>query len=164
MTTEDRKHPFVTYLQDHAQDRAMLAELRRGLGRSPGEAPGMFPYVVPFVHQRYEENNLYMLASLFALHPASTDEGNMGRHLYQYIGVVGDEAATTRRFVQLLNLRRESLDSPLRQHISILKSKDIPVNWHRLLYDLNYWDHEARFVQKNWASEFWRSSNKQAKS
>jgi CRISPR system Cascade subunit CasB len=161
MTGENQKHPFVVYLEEHAEDRAMLAELRRGLGRLPGEAPSMFPYVVPFVHQRYEEHNLYLLASLFALHPRSAEEGNMGSHLQRYIEEVGDDAATTRRFVQLLNLRRDALDSPLRQHISMLKSKDIPVNWHQLLFDLNSWGHEARFVQKNWARAFWRSPKAQ---
>lgn len=163
MTTETQKHPFVTYLEDHSEDRAMLAELRRGLGRLLGEAPSMFPYVVPFVHHRYEERNLYLIASLFALHPVPADEGNMGAHLHRYGEAVGDDAATatTRRFVQLLNLHHDALDSPLRQHISILKSKDIPVNWHQLLFDLNNWSHEARFVQKNWASAFWRSTKTQ---
>ena len=149
MTDINQRHPFVTYLEAHTEDPAMLAELRRGLGRLPGEAPSMFPYVVPFVHQRYEERNLYLLASLFALHPRSTEDGNMGSHLHRYKEEVGDDAATTRRFVQLLNLRRDALDSPLRQHISMLKAKDIPVNWHQLLYDLNRWEHEAHFVQKN---------------
>lgn len=158
---EERKHPFVSYLEQHAEDRAMLAELRRGLGKMPGEASGMFPYVVPFVHNRFEEANLYLVASLFALHPVSTHEGNMGAHLHRYSEAVGDDAATTRRFVQLLNLRWDALDSPLRQHISMLKSKDIPVNWHQLLFDLNNWNHEARFVQKRWASAFWRSPKTQ---
>lgn len=160
MTDEQRKHPFVDYLEKHAEDRAMLAELRRGLGRAPGETPGMFPYLVPFVRASYEEDNLYLIASLFALHPVSTDSGNMGSHLHQYVQTVGDGTATERRFVQLLNLHRDSLASPLRQHISMLKAKDIPVNWHQLLHDLTHWGHDARFVQKRWASQFWRSSDK----
>ncbi len=164
MTDETRQHPFVNYLQLHAEDRAMLAELRHGLGRLPGEAPGMFPYVVPFIHHGYEEANLYLIAALFALHPVSAAKGNMGTHLLSYTQEVGADAATSRRFVQLLNLRRETLDSPLRQHISMLKSKDISVNWHQLLYDLNGWSHDARYVQKKWAREFWHSSNKQPKS
>ena len=117
----------------------------------------MFPYLVPFVHRQYEEDNLYLIASLFALHPLSTDSGNMGSHLHTYVQAVGDASATERRFVQLLNLHREALVSPLRQHISILKAKDLPVNWHQLLYDLNYWDHSTRFVQKQWAREFWHA-------
>lgn len=159
MVAEKRKHPFVSFLEEHAEDRAMLAQLRRGLGRLPGEVPSMFPYVVPFVHRRHEEANLYMLASLFALHPVSIDEGNMGSHVYRYTRVVGDDSTATRRFMRLLNLRRDTLDSPLRQYISIFKSKNIPVNWHRLLIDLNYWDHDARYVQKNWARGYWGSTD-----
>ncbi len=161
MIDKQKKYPFIDYLQKHAEDRAMLAELRRGLGRAPGEAPGMFPYLVPFVHVSSEEDNLYLIASLFALHPVSTETGNMGSPLYAYVQSVFDGAATERRFVQLLNLHSNSLVSPLRQHISMLKAKDIPVNWHQLLHDLSYWGHHSRFVQKRWASQFWRSSDKQ---
>jgi CRISPR system Cascade subunit CasB len=153
--TEEKKHPLITFLEQHTDDRAMLAELRRGLGRTPGEAASMFPYVMPFIGNRYEEDNLFLVASLFALHPVSSKSGNLGQHLHSYVQVVGDAAATTRRFVQLLNLRRETLDTPLRQHISLLKAQEIPVNWHQLIRDLGYWSHEDRFVQKEWASAYW---------
>jgi CRISPR system Cascade subunit CasB len=160
MSDETRLHPFITFLQQRTDDRAMLAELRRGLGRKPGEAPGMFPYVVPFVHHRDEEANLYLIASLFALHPASAQTGNLGSRLRRLANTLGDDTATTRRFVQLLNQHREALDTPLRQHISILKAHDIGVNWHQLLYDLGYWSHEDHFVQKRWADAYWRQKPK----
>jgi CRISPR system Cascade subunit CasB len=160
MSEDTKQHPFISYLEKHADDRAMLAELRRGLGRKPGEAPGMFPYIVPFVHpaNTREEANLYMIASLYALHPLSIQAGNMGAHLRTLADKLGDAAATTRRFVQLLNQSRAALDTPLRQHVSLLKSQDVSINWHQLLYDLNYWSHDERFVQKRWAERYWRSS------
>lgn len=164
MSEENKQHPFITYLEGHADDRAMLAELRRGLGRTPEESPGMFQYVMPFVHEhtsRWEETNMYSIASLFALHPVSAAKGNIGEHLHSYVLAVGDDAATTRRFVQLLRQDRPSLDIPLRQHISILRSKEIPVNWHQLMFDLNYWDHPNRFVQKRWARGYWRPVRQQ---
>lgn len=165
MTDNTRQHGFITYLEEHREDRAMLAELRRGLGREPGEASGMFPYVLPFVHEQWQESSLYLIASLFALHPVSAAGGNMGDHLRTYANEVGDDAATTRRFVQLLNLHRAALDSPLRQHISLLKAKDIPVNWHDLLSALYGWNHPDRYIQKGWASSYWRSAdNSQSKS
>lgn len=157
MSEPTKQHPFIAYLQSHVDNRAMLAELRRGLGRKPGEAPGMFPYVVPFVHDQYDEGNLYLIASLFALHPSLTSNGNMGDHLHALKAALGDDAATTRRFVQLLNRSRSDLDIPLRQHISILKAKEIPINWNQLLSDIRNWDHPARYVQKRWASAYWRS-------
>jgi len=164
MSDETKHHPFIAFLQQRADDRAMLAELRRGLGRKPGEAPGMFPYVVPFVHDLYDEANLYLIASLFALHPVSGQTGNMGGHLRGLATTLGDDTATTRRFVQLLNQHRAALDTPLRQHVSLLKAHEVGIYWQQLLYDLRYWDHENRFVQKQWADAYWRSPAKTAQS
>ncbi len=163
MSEESYKHPFVEYLEKHADDRAMLADLRRGLGRRPGESPTMFPYVIPFVSHWREEPDLYLIASLFALHPLSTYQGNMGDHLHAYAQALGDAAATTRRFTQLMRQRRDSLDTPLRQHIAMLKSKEIPVNWHQLIRDLRWWDDDERRVQKQWANAYWKPDSSKAK-
>jgi CRISPR system Cascade subunit CasB len=154
-------HPLIDYLTRHIEDRGMLAALRRGLGRPPGGAPEMFPYVIPFVRPKahhWEEANLYLIASLFAMHPSVTSGGNMGAHLRAYAKAVGDDQATTRRFVQLMRMRREMLDVPLRQHISLLKSRDIAVDWNRLLRDLSYWSHEDGFVQYEWAKAYWENA------
>lgn len=153
-SAETKEEPFIIHLESKAEDRAALAALRRGLGQKPGEAPGMFPYVVHFA-QDWNEADIYMIASLFALHPSSTKFGNMGHHLRALAREIGDDASTERRFVQLLRMRRDALEPRLRQHISILKSKDIPVHWHQLFRDLRNWDHPKRFVQRRWAGAFW---------
>lgn len=153
-SAETKEEPFISHLESKAEDRAALAALRRGLGQKPGEAPGMFPYVVRFV-QDWNEADIYMIASLFALHPSSTKFGNMGNHLRAVARELGDDASTERRFVQLLRMRRDTLEPRLRQHISILKSKDIPVHWHQLFRDLRHWEHPKRFVQRHWAGAFW---------
>ena len=152
---ETKQHPFVRYLEERAGDRAMLAALRRGLGAEPGDVPAMYPYVVPFVRD-WNEADIYLIASLFAFHADSANSGNMGNHLRALAGQLGDDDATERRFVQLLRMRRDTLEPRLRQQISILKSKDIPVNWHQLIADLRHWDHPKRFVQRDWARAFWR--------
>lgn len=153
-SAETKEERFISYLESKAEDRAALAALRRGLGQKPGEAPGMFPYVVRFV-QDWNEADIYMIAALFALHPSSTKFGNMGDHLRALAREIGDDASTERRFVQLLRMRRGTLEPRLRQHISILKSKDIPVHWHQLFRDLRHWEHPKRFVQRRWAGAFW---------
>ena len=61
-----------------------------------------------------------------------------------------------KRFVALLNCHGDDLPNHLRQAVSLLKAKDVAVNWHQLLRDVLYWDHEARFVQQQWAREFWQ--------
>ncbi|MCU0514134.1 MAG: type I-E CRISPR-associated protein Cse2/CasB [Anaerolineae bacterium] len=160
MPSERKQHPFITFLEEHHEDRAMLAELRRGLGRAPGEAAGMFPYIMPFVHserdlRQGQADDLFLIASLFALHPASAAAGNMGAHLRACAEAAGDDAATSRRFVQLLNLRRPVLDTPLRQHISLLKAQEIRVNWQQLLADVMSWSRHDHIVQKQWAHAYW---------
>ena len=165
-TTETKKHPFISYLQKHAEDRAMMAALRRGLGAEPGdpETVGMFQYVVPWINEWYEEADMYMIAALFALHPASVSIGNVGDHLRRLATDEGSAEATERRFVQLLRTRRDTLEPRLRQQISILKSKDTPVNWHQLMADLRNWDHPDRFVQRHWAGAFWRAGQSESQS
>lgn len=154
-TLETQEHPFISYLENRASDRATMAALRRGLGAQPGdpETAGMFPFVVPFVRD-WNEKDIYMIAALFALHPSSTRVGNMGDHMRR-LDLTQENDATERRFVQLLRMRRDTLEPRLRQQISILKSNDIAVNWHQLIHDVGYWNHPNHFVQRRWARSFW---------
>ena len=152
-TKEER---FISYLESKAEDRAALAALRRGLGQAPGTVQSMYPYVERFAPNRYEMASFYMIASLFALHPSPTAKsGNMGHHMRVLAAGDGSEEATERRFVQLLRMRRDTLEPRLRQQISILKSKGVPVHWFQLLKDVGNWDHPDHFVQPNWARAFW---------
>jgi CRISPR system Cascade subunit CasB len=160
VTTQAYEHSFVTHLETLREDRAALAKLRRGLGKKPGQAPEMFPFVIPFVHQTkgsWQEEVHYMVASLFGFHPESTTEGNMGKHFAQLRNQMPDATATERRFTALLAAHPEELDVYLRQAVGLLKSKEIPINWHRLMWDILSWnDPEKRVrVHKWWAGEFW---------
>jgi CRISPR system Cascade subunit CasB len=60
-----------------------------------------------------------------------------------------------RRFVGLLNCHADDLDKHLRQAVGLLKSKDIPIDWTRLLHDIQGWIWESRNVQLAWARAFW---------
>jgi CRISPR system Cascade subunit CasB len=140
-----------------------LAALRRGLGQQPGETIELYPYVVPYVQGlRYtsDENAYYIIASLVGLYPTlswqRSDEKqsiNLGASLALLTGDSGD--SLERRFVALLNAHADDLPEHLRQAISLLKSKDKPVHWLRLLLDLKQWDREDRRVQRLWAKGFW---------
>jgi len=156
-SAKTREEHFIIHLEKYAkaENRAALAALRRGLGQEPGSVPEMYPHVEWYNVTQYNESYIYMIAALFALHPSSTKFGNMGDHLRSLVRELGDDASTERRFVQLLRMRRGTLEPRLRQHISILKSKDIAVNWHQLFGDLRNWGHPNRFVQRNWARAFW---------
>lgn len=152
---------FITYLQSlvEKQERGALAALRRGLGQPVGQAPEMYPYIIPFLPESLhpeQEAVFYLIASLFAYHPLTTDEGNLGRHLAA-IRNDRNQEALDRRFTALLAAHPDDLPAYLRQTISYLKSRDVPVNWERLLRDLSYWSHPeyGPQVRKNWANAFW---------
>ncbi|MCZ2122251.1 MAG: type I-E CRISPR-associated protein Cse2/CasB, partial [Anaerolineales bacterium] len=79
---------FIDRLKQMAEggERGALASLRRGLGQPPGTVAEMYRYVEPFLGgmesgARYKESAFYLVAALFAFHPKSTNEGNMGTHL-----------------------------------------------------------------------------------
>jgi CRISPR type I-E-associated protein CasB/Cse2 len=153
-------HPLIRALQTLAEqgDRGALAALRRGLGQPPGTAPEMYRYVVPYLPahpDRILETACYLVAALFALHPASTPTGDIGSHLASTLKPDEESDALERRFTILLASHFDDLPGYLRQAVSYLKSKDIPVNWDQLLRDLRAWDHESRYVQKRWAASFW---------
>mgnify|MGYP001178292856 CR=1 FL=1 len=167
LTTETCARMLISELQGlvEAEDRGALAALRRGLGKRPGEAAEMFPYVVPYLPEdRWAQDWFFVVASLFAVHPLSwqaegnTRDTNFGASFRRLREAKGQEEGDSleNRFVALLDSRGEDLPHHLRRAIGLMKGEEIPVNWYRLLIDLTYWDHPDRFVQRQWAEQFWR--------
>ena len=158
-------HPLITYLESLRDDRAALAALRRGLGQPPGTVASMYRYVVPWLPDDtppWRETAYYLIAALFAYHPAPGGTGSMGRHFARTRDPKGDNTAIERRFTALLSAHPDDLDFYLRQAISFLRSKDVPVDWHQLLSDLLAWGHPDRYVQQQWARAFWGRSPKES--
>lgn len=161
--SNESTHPFVTYLEslrDGPDARAALANLRRGLGQEPGTVITMYPYVVPRLPlspKPWEETCYYLIASLFAYHPETGGTGNLAEAFRQAAQNVSDTTAIERRFVALLASHPDDLPFYLRQAVSFLKSKKIPINWHQLMIDVLAWGHPENYVQKRWARDFWRN-------
>lgn len=155
---EKTSHPFVQYLESLREDRGALAALRRGLGQPPGTVADMYRYVVPWLPEEpshRQEAAYYLLAALFGAHPSGIDKGNMGDHFARTLDPQGDNIAIERRFTALLAAHPDDLDTYLRQAVSFLRSKEVPVNWYQLFYDLQRWHYENRSVQRDWARAFW---------
>lgn len=152
----EKTHPFVEYLESLRDDRGALAALRRGLGQPPGTVADMYRYVVPWLPaSRHAEAGYYLVAALFAYHPAEGGVGNMGRHFARAREPGGDDTALERRFAALLAAHPDDLPTYLRQAVGFLRSKEVPINWHQLFYDLQRWGYDNRPVQKEWARAFW---------
>jgi CRISPR system Cascade subunit CasB len=145
-------------LETLRDDRGALAALRRGLGQPPGTMADMYRYVVPWLPADAgprREAAHYLVAALLAYHPAEGGEGNMGSHFARCREPGGDDTALERRFTALLAAHVDDLPTYLRQAISFLRSKEVPVNWQQLFSDLQCWHYENRSVQKDWARAFW---------
>ena len=157
---------FAAYLKSLIDDerRDALAALRRALGRRPGEVFDPCPYVDPWLGSeptRRDEDAHYLVAALFGLHQGAwqpegdqRDPTNLGASFARLRAEV-ESASVERRFVALLNCHRDDLPDHLRHAISLLKSKEIPIDWAQLLHDVRGWDRVGRDVQREWARAFW---------
>ena len=166
---EQRKelHPLVAHLEDLAKrdDRGALAALRRGLGQPPGTVAEMHPHVVPYIagdRFGWPEQCCYIVAALFASHSKPGGRGNQGDTFRELSTAASGKAterseSVERRFVAMLKANREDLFNHLRHAVSLARSKEIAIDFHRLLTDIRNWDSDQRWVQRNWARSFWGS-------
>lgn len=169
MTDESQIHPFIEYLYALVsnQHRGALADLRRGLSDPPATAPVMFPYIASWVPEgaRYSwvEKVYYLVAALFAYYQSGsgdtrkglTNQGNMGDHCLAATQNKPQSGSFEMRFAALLRANPDDLPVILRQMVSLLKSADVPINWDRLFYDLCRWTSESKYIQRQWANQFW---------
>jgi CRISPR system Cascade subunit CasB len=160
---------FARYLAGLAadDDRAALAALRRGLSQPPGAAVETHRYVVPRLPadaQRWQEDNYYLVAALFALHPGNwepTEESrsNLGASFARLKAKTEkaktESESTEKRFAAMLNSPATDLFHHLRHAVALLKSKDISIDWAQLLHDLQSWSRDDRLVQREWARALW---------
>jgi CRISPR system Cascade subunit CasB len=169
MTDKPNVHPFITYLYSLADagKRGVLADLRRGLSGAPATTPAMFPYIAAWVPEdarnTWQEKVYYIVAALFAYYQSGaaagprlrTDQGNLGSHCRNLAQKEKQSASFEMRFSALLNANQDDLPTFLRQIISLLKGGDIPINWHQLFHDLQRWNSESQYIQRQWANSYW---------
>jgi len=151
-------------------DRASLASLRRGMGQPPGsvlETSRIVERMLDEDDRDYVRETLYVIAPLFAHHPASESgkrwESNMGSHFRELAGESEQPPANVeRRFMALLASEPGDLPDTLRQAISLLKSKDVRVNWLTLFDDVQAWldrrptgEAKRQEVRLRWSRSFW---------
>jgi CRISPR system Cascade subunit CasB len=150
-------------------DLGALASLRRGLGKSPGSVYLSDRYVLPFIpaDSKFDELPFYLVAALFGgwyqgQEKLVHSEGNLGDSLRRTVQQEKSdddrnnlEERLEKRLIALLNCHRDDLPDHLRQIISLLKSRDIPLDWAQLLHDIRGWNYDSRSVQHSWAQGFW---------
>jgi CRISPR type I-E-associated protein CasB/Cse2 len=156
MTQHDGFIDFLLKLESE-QDRAALAELRRGVGQTLDEMPELGRYIFHFFKEpnRHKEDAFFLIATLFAMHSKNITTGNMGNHLRDMAeGNAEELERLEKRFAQLLTANRADLPELLPRIVNLLKAKDKerPINWSQLLDDVIYW---GAGRQREWARGFW---------
>lgn len=156
---------FIKHLEALSQrnDRRALAELRRGLGHKPGTVAEAYRHIVPWLPQNcddWKEKPYYLVATLFSMHPQSGGAGiSLGEALRRVKAETKSESIEA-RFVALLNAHPEDVAEHLRHAISLIRSKNIPIDWGLLLRDLRHFRNESAWIQKQWAKDFWAQEDK----
>lgn len=160
---------FVAHLEELVEtgDRGALATLRQGLGEG---IPFEIYRFIPFKRKRWHEDAALLVGPLFALWYQGKDQlisvgegNNLGASMSELINAMIREGTdredamkrVERRFSALLNCHQDDLKQHLRHAVSLLKSKEVPVNWRLLCEHIQQWNHEKRWVQRNWARSFW---------
>ena len=156
---------IVPALQRFSNDTAALAQLRRGLGKNYDECVEIWQYITPMGNSNAkQENALFYTFTLFAMHQQGqtklvhqegSDLGVACRNLTL------DERSSQSLKNRFLNTARSDSQDELIQHlqglISILRSKDIPLDYKDLYYAIYYWDDSLKRARKRriWAHHFY---------
>jgi CRISPR system Cascade subunit CasB len=152
----DWKDRFIARLRqlEADQDLGTLACLRRGLAQEPIYVLARVGWLFSGVPERFLETAC-QVAALFAAHPRPGGSGNLGDAFRR---LRDESGGAERRFAALLDTDSKDLPGRLRQAISLLRSKEVTLDWLTLLQDLLAWDYGNRPVQRRWARAFWQES------
>ncbi len=164
MTEMDvRIEEFINYLKTLAregkEDRGALADLRSGLRVGPGQAPRMYQHVVPRLGERENRGDrwFYVVGAMFGANPKYVQGNTMGK-CFRVLTNKGSESIE-KRFVALLGAHSDDVHAHLFHATGLMKSKDLGLDYYRLLRDLISWDSPDRHVQNRWARDYYRKSD-----
>ncbi|MCC7536680.1 MAG: type I-E CRISPR-associated protein Cse2/CasB [Deltaproteobacteria bacterium] len=162
---DDGLHAFVEHLYELAEreDRGALAALRRSLQDPTGMSAAACPYVVPFLPREpdlYRERAYFLVAALFALdgrHATGVSLGDAYRRIHDAARSADgtDNPSIRARFVALLDAHPEDAGEHVRHAASLARAKEVALDWEQLLRDLLSLRHPDRWVQRQWARDFW---------
>lgn len=177
----ERKIGFLQEGKDGGENRAALANLRRGVGRDPGELPQLFGIILMDMPEEFmsekgvatkEEWSCYIALTLYALHQQGNEMANQPMHTEEKINLGAamwelassyEDSNAEQRMLQRMRMLSTSADMKelsyhLRGVIQLLKSKGIPVNYGILaadLYELQCPDGKKR-VHLRWGQSFFQ--------
>jgi len=161
----DRVEGFIEHLRRLAHpetgDTGAMAALRRSLAFEPGTYAKSFPYVEPFVSgDGWPRKALYLAAGLFAEHQKHQPSRPFARVLAEVKQERGSESLE-QRFLALLDADEDQIAYRLRQNVRLVS--EYPFDWVGFTKDLLNWFHPDRFVQVNWARDYFGGLKEEGK-
>ena len=168
---ESFSEKFFAHLEDCSEsDTSVVATLRRSLMLEPGTDVRSFPFVESRANgTNSRRQKIYLAAGLWALSfrrkldKTSSPKANRNDPLFfpkamRKCQQQDGSNSTEKRFTALLDADADELRWRLRSAVTLVKSKDIALNWPELLDDLLKWDNPGRPVQTKWARAFWEDT------
>jgi CRISPR system Cascade subunit CasB len=165
MTTTDKKPPNeesrkILELIEHniKNDSGAKASLKRVLTGEPRHIRAVYSVVLPYLGGiEYNLDEWIFVAALLAYYPQKLDRTpskNFGFSASGLASATNSEGAD-RRFRALLDTSLEDIRSPLSALIRQMKTKDIAIDYPKLIVDLCQWNHSDQYIQDQWAKSFW---------
>lgn len=162
MTDDKKQKPrLICYLETLAKeenrDRGALAALRGSLREGHGLDAAR--YVFPFLdnyspYREREEDDALLVAGLFALHPESGDL-SLAAALKRVERETGSDSVEA-RFRALLSVSRTELPTHLRNAVSLVASRNVPLDWADLYRTIRHWPGSSG--RRRWAQDYWVAS------
>jgi CRISPR type I-E-associated protein CasB/Cse2 len=145
---------------DNEKNRAALAVIRRAAA-DPDADFQMLSVIGRFLPSDLHHNDLNnhkRVACLFAIHKLHDGKKNFNfgdscRMIWN--GLHTGQDSFEARFAALLNSHPDDLYRRLLPIVRYAKDKDVKINFDQLREDMQNWSHPDKFVQKNWAKQFW---------
>jgi CRISPR system Cascade subunit CasB len=157
-----------TFIERLAElDTGEKARLRRDAGKTLAECQniGLFYRLLPYGVATGNEETYFLVATLYPL-LEDGGNGNFGTVLRQVRDPDDKKNKGLNRRVEiLLDSDTDQIRFRLRQAMRYIRSHNskITVNWVCLLDDLLRWNNPARYVQQDWAREYFGLSEKLTK-
>ena len=160
METDERIAPFINYLgslaREGKEDRGALADLRSGLRTDPGQAPRMFKHVVPYLEEKHRNSDrwFYVVGAMFGANPRHVKGNSIGK-CFKLLSESGSDSIEA-RFIALLGSHPDDLHKHLYHAIGLIRSKEIGLDYYKLLGDLINWNSSNHITQNKWARDYYR--------
>ncbi|WP_218080949.1 type I-E CRISPR-associated protein Cse2/CasB [Anthocerotibacter panamensis] len=157
----ERAHDYLERLHKRvASDNGAQAELKRALSGEPRHVRAVFPYLIPLIDgtKAYQQKQVWIPVACLSVYypqPLRADQQSFGSSCR---GLADKRASggTERRFRALLDTDLIDLRTPLTALVRQMKTKEVRIDYPRLIADLCSWDHPEQFVQDRWARDFWQ--------